>query len=426
MAYTTDRATRLATLLACCWLTTACADDDAQPMVLSDGGGTLLPDAALQSDASSWFDAEAAVDAGAVDAADAAVDAAPPMVDFEAFDEAVEAFIATNKLKGASAVVVHRDHGVLHERGYGEFAKERIYLVASCSKIVSVGVLMRLADQGLVDFDQPMSKYLSAWGNFKNDITLAQAFSNSSGMVGLTENPLYLPYICQYSISLGSLSDCGKAIYTATDTADRRKPDTEFHYGGGQWQLAGSVAEVVSKKSWAELIDETYTKGCGTSVLGYTNQFQDATAGSLGLGAVSYPAFFKGDPATLPKTTNPSIEGGMYVTTSDYAKLLLMHLRDGKCDDQQVLSKAAVERMREDRIAKAYNGSTGGKALAGYGMGWWVDREQPGVVVDPGAYGAVAYLDVGRGYGAFIAVEDGSGDALYQATRPALDAQFPR
>src|SRR5882672_8763070 len=72
-------------------------------------------------------------------------------VDFTKFDSAVESFLTSNNLKGASGVVVHKDHGIVHTKGYGAYPADRKYLVASSSKIVSVGVLMRLADQGKVD-----------------------------------------------------------------------------------------------------------------------------------------------------------------------------------------------------------------------------------------------------------------------------------
>jgi CubicO group peptidase (beta-lactamase class C family) len=95
------------------------------------------------------------------------------------------------------------------------------------------------------------------------------------------------------------------------------------------------------------------------------------------------------------------MEGGAYVTAPDYARLLLMHLRDGRCDDERVVSADAIERMHADRIGDAYGGSVGS---LGYGMGWWVDRTT-GRLVDPGAYGAYPWLDLDDGHGAYLVVE---------------------
>ena len=339
--------------------------------------------------------------------------------EFDAFDDVVASLVEDEGLEGASAVVVSRESGEVHLQGYGAFDAGRLYLIASSSKILSVGVLMRLADEGLVDFDEPIGSYLDeAFGEGKPELTLAQLLSNSSGLVSLSDDPFYAPYLCQY-LTAGTLSECAQQIYVAEDAADRIEPDTAFHYGGGQWQLAGGVAEVVSGKTWAELVDETYVLPCETPALGYANQFQDS--------GLTYPADFEGDVDNLAPTDNPSIEGGAYINVSDYGKLLLMHLRGGLCGDTRALSEEAVERMQVDRILEVYDGSTGvGGSLEGYGLGWWIDRENPGVFMDPGAYGAITWLDTSRGYAAFIALEASSdlGAALAEQARPVLEAVF--
>lgn len=363
--------------------------------------------------------------------------ASPPSLDFEKYDAAVSEFLADHGLTGASGVVVHKDWGIVHTKGYGSFTADRLYLVASSSKMISVGVLMRLMDQGLLDVDAPIGNYLSAWGaNGKPELEVAQLVSNSSGLVGLIDDPTYGPYLCQY-IDSGTLADCAKTIYTADDAAQRKPPDTSFHYGGGQWQLAGGIAEVVSGKKWPDLLKETYIDACGTPSFGYTNQYTKAAAAGNPL---AYPTFFQADKANLPVTDNPSIEGGLFTTAEDYGKILLMHLRGGECDGKRVLSEKAVARMQEDRILEKYNGTTTnvagaatgmdggvqGVALDGYGMGWWIDRVHEGVFADPGAYGAFPWLDLPRNYGAFLLLESdaGVGAELWAAVKPALDDVF--
>ena len=64
--------------------------------------------------------------------------------------------------------------------------------------------------------------------------------------------------------------------------------------------------------------------------------------------------------------------------------------------------------------------------LTYYGMGWFMDRSRPGVVIDPGAYGAMAWLDNERGFAAFFALESDSdtGHELRRETMPILEAVF--
>jgi CubicO group peptidase (beta-lactamase class C family) len=323
--------------------------------------------------------------------------------DFAAVSQVARQFVDERGLNGAGLVIVHRDSGVIYEDYWGEFDRDRISLVASSSKMITAGVLLRLQDDSLLDVDAPVADVVD-WGEGNPEITPAQLISNSSGLVGLLPNPGYGPYVCQF-IASGSLQDCAASIFTTTaDDADIAAPDTEFRYGGAQWQVAGAVAEAASGKSWAQLVDEIYVKPCGLETLGYNNHFTQ-----IGTRGFDYPLPFDSDPSTLKPTDNPNLEGGAYITTGDYAKLLLMHLRGGMCGDNQVLSQAALDRLHDDRIDDAYDGSAGPDT--GYAMGWWVDRKG-GRIRDPGAYGAVPWLDLEDGYGAYLVMEADAGTGL--------------
>lgn len=348
-------------------------------------------------------------------------DAAGGGIDFTRFDQALQKALDEKKLPGASAAVVHEKLGVVHTQGFGTFAADRLYLIASSSKILSAGVLMRLADEGKLDMDAAIGSYLSAWGETRAaKIKPAQLVSNSSGLPSLSEvsgaatdtSSPFFSNLCQYA-DQGTLEDCAKLLY-ATDPP--REPDTKFAYGGSQWQLAGALAEQVSGKPWAELIDETYRTPCQVPSLGFTNQF--------GKGGTSYPSFFQGKKENLPTTTNPSIEGGAYITVGDYAKLLVMHLRGGTCGETRVLSEEATLRMQMDRLAE-FGGDTGNPSAPGYGLGFWVNAAND-TVTDPGAYGSYPLLELKRRYGVFIAIEGTSevGLQLGAAVKPVLDAIF--
>jgi CubicO group peptidase (beta-lactamase class C family) len=321
----------------------------------------------------------------------------PVDYDFSAVSPIVQDFVDERWLNGAGLIIVHRDDGVIYEDHWGEFSKDRVSLIASSSKMITAGVLLRLQDEGLLDIDAPVADAVE-WGVGNPEVTPAQLMSNSSGLVGLVPNPAYGPYICQY-LPFGTIQDCAASIFNNLDDEnDVVAPDTEFRYGGAQWQVAGAVAEAVSGKSWAELIDEIYVQPCALESLAYNNNL--ALIASEGF---RYPASFNGDPTTLASTENPNMEAGAYITTGDYGKLLLMHLRGGACDDNQVLTQESLDLMHADRIGDVYGGDAY-SAGRGYGMGWWVDRES-GRISDEGAYGAVPWLDLADGYGAYLVIE---------------------
>jgi len=317
--------------------------------------------------------------------------------DFSAVTTAVQSFVDDNELNGAGLIIVHRDDGEIYHEHFGDFTPDRISLIASSSKMISAGVLLKLEEQGLLDMNASVAAITDWSGN--PDITPAHLVSNSSGLVGLGPDLLYAPYICQWTAA-DDINECAQTVFTTeADDDDSVEPDTEFRYGGAQWQVAGAVAEAVSGKSWAELIQEIYVEPCDVDSLGYIN----IAAVFSGAG---YPTAFGGDPDSVEESANPTIEGGAHITSGDYGKLLLMHLRGGMCGDNQILSQSSLDTMHADRIKAVYDGDAYG-ASTGYGMGWWVDRET-GRISDGGAWGTVPWLDLDDGYGAYIVIEDAS------------------
>ena len=322
--------------------------------------------------------------------------------DFSAVGPIVDDFVADRGLNGAGLVVVSRGEGMVHEQYWGEFDADRISLIASSSKMITSGVLLHLQDEGLLDIDAPVADVVD-WGSGNPAVTPAQLISNSSGLVGLFPDPVFAPYLCQF-IADDTLQNCAESIFTTTDDdADVIPPDTQFRYGGGQWAVAGAVAEVASGQSFAELVDEIFAQPCGLESLEFNNHFAQIGSG------FGYPVEFGGDPATLVATDNPSPGGGAYITAPDYGRLLLMHLEDGICGDTQVLSPESLATMHADRIGATYDGQAGAVPTAsdggtGYGMGWWVDRST-GRISDGGAYGSVPWLDLDDGYGAYLVIE---------------------
>lgn len=329
----------------------------------------------------------------------------PAAEGFPGVTAVVEAFVEARGLEGAGLIVVHKDDGVLYEEYFGTFTADRISMIASASKMVSAGVLLRLQDDGLLDVNAPIEGVVD-WAIGNPDITPAQLISNSSGLVGLGPDLLYAPYLCQWGVP-NTLQECGEAVFSSSaDDADQIPPDTEFRYGGAQWQVAGAVAEAVSGRTWGQLIEEIYVGPCEVNSLGYIS------LGAVPIGPEGYPVAFGGDPDSVTPSENPNVEGGAHINVSDYGKLLLMHLRGGTCGDEQVLSKASLDTMHADRISAAYDGNASAPDT-GYGMGWWIDRET-GRISDPGAWGAVPWLDLDDGYGAYLIIEDQSatGQAL--------------
>ena len=121
-----------------------------------------------------------------------------PPTELPAVDELIKGFLDDNTaLEGVAVIVVHRDYGVVHRRAYGAFDEDRVYFVASSSKMVAAGMINRLHDDGVFDMYAPIANIVD-WGETHPLITPVQLISNSSGLPGLLSETAYRGHVCQF------------------------------------------------------------------------------------------------------------------------------------------------------------------------------------------------------------------------------------
>ena len=324
-----------------------------------------------------------------------------PEYDFSAADSWLGSFVEEeDAFDGASIIIVNTTTGTLHRASFGNQTSEDIVLLASVSKVPSVSLLMALENDPAVNFDMdtPIENYLP-WSGVYPGISTAQLVGNISGIPGLFAASRYGPHLCQYA-SAGQfpnaeqLQDCARVIYQ-TPLEGTVPPGTAFDYGGSQWHLAGAVAEIVGGDSWNNLFRRYITEPCELEVFEYGNMLFN-------------PASWAGFPDSLLGRDNPNIEGGAISNIDDLGKLLRMHLNDGLCGNNRVISEQQAQRMRLD-IGTDLGSREWLNYGRGYGLGWWVpppeEGKEPSFFDDPGAFGSISWIDTERGYGAFIALE---------------------
>lgn len=247
-------------------------------------------------------------------------------------------------------------------------------------------LLMALHDDNALDFgvEATIDNYLP-WEEVYGDSTTAQLVSNTSGIPGLSKLGIYGPHLCQFS-STTTLDECARILYSV-ELEGSAAPGTAFSYGGSQWQLSGAVAEHVANSTWVQAFDAYIAEPCDLEVFTYGNMWliQDE---------------WNGNPDSLCGQANAHIEAGAITNLLNYARILLMHLHGGRCGDTQVMSRESVNLMQRNRTA----------ALGtNYGMGWWIAPgigEESTVVYDPGAFGSISWLDMERGIGGYVAIDD--------------------
>jgi CubicO group peptidase (beta-lactamase class C family) len=330
--------------------------------------------------------------------------------DFSEVDSVVDAFLdAHADIDGATLAVVRRGESQIYERAYGTFERDRVSFIASTGKTLSVIVILALADEGLIDLDLDVAEYLD-WGDHHPGVTIRNILSMMSGIPsrnsGAVEDWYFDPCVFDPDVTL---EECARSVYQFEDHSV--PPGQEFRYSAGAWQVAGAVAEAVADASWAELVQQKLASPCALQFTGYTN-----------IRTTDYPSDFNGDPESLPETANPYLGGGAYSTVTDYSKVLLMHLYDGVCDDARVLSQTSVRAMQEDLVPEGTAMPIWRPPAVNYGMGWWKYEDEPTLLIDPGAFGARAYLDPVEGWGAIAILEADTTDGaeLRQTLVPAI------
>ena len=335
----------------------------------------------------------------------------PADPDFSGVDTSFQAFIdERTDFDGISYVLVDAE-GVIHQEVFGDHTEDTVALLASTSKVPAVMTLMALQEDTNVDFSmsEPVSTYLAYDGPYA-DRTVEQMVSNTSGIPGLRLLPRYgspegptiedFNHLCQFSAQpIFNFEACGQTLIQ-NELPTTQAAGSVYDYGGSQWQIAGVTASTVANATWNQLVDQYLGTPCGLEVFTFGNPWESPTS-------------FTGSVDTLAGTSNPNIEGGAITNMADYAKLLQVHLNGGFCDDTQILSEDAITSMQADRGGVVTINATP------YGMGWWIREDLPGVLTDPGAFGAVSFIDVNRGIGGYMAIDE-YGDATDSGAPPGF------
>jgi CubicO group peptidase (beta-lactamase class C family) len=321
----------------------------------------------------------------------------PVPADFTEADAWIQDFIDTeDAFPGGSYIVVDRNLGVIHKAAFGNQTEDSLVLLASTSKVPTVTLLMALNDDDNIEFDvtTPIANYLPWQGVWDENITTKHLISNRSGIPGLiqvlTNQVVAASHACQF-FPVGTLYDCVEALYTSPLPELVSTPaDTAFDYGGSQWQISGGVAESVGGASWSQLWDQYIAEPCGIDISTYGNNLAIAAA-------------WDGNPESLQGKENPNMEGGMMSNLDDYAKLLSLHLNEGVCGSNRVLSAESVTAMR---TATTLNEDGSGY----YGMGWWFEPVNESgsttVFTDGGAWGSLSWIDTERNYAGVVFFEE--------------------
>jgi CubicO group peptidase (beta-lactamase class C family)/glyoxylase-like metal-dependent hydrolase (beta-lactamase superfamily II) len=329
----------------------------------------------------------------------------PPAI--ASISDRLRKYIAAREVAGAVTLVATPDR-VIHLDAMGNavlspeeaMQTDAIFWIASMSKPILAVLLMMLQDEGLLNVDDPVEKYLPEFKGLKTtdgkpaQVTIRHLLTHTSGMGEIT------PDQAREAKTLASVIP----LYVAKPVAFT--PGSKWVYCQSGINTGGRIAEVVTGEPLEKLLKKRLF-----DPLGMKDTTFYLTEKQLPRLAKSYKRNDKGELEATdirflngksPTSTDrfPAPNGGLFSTASDYARFCQMVLRGGEMDGKRYLKPETVKLMTTIQTADLKTGFTAGHA---WGLGWCVVREPQGVtaMLSPGtfghggAYGTQAWIDPG-------------------------------
>ncbi|NYI94626.1 CubicO group peptidase (beta-lactamase class C family) [Streptomonospora nanhaiensis] len=327
-----------------------------------------------------------AVSAAAGPTAPAAAAAAPPgRVDPAEVDAFVTGYLDRHGLPGAAVAVV-RDGETVHEAGYGEglggapLTEHSRLRIGSVAKSFTAFAVLRLADEGRVDLDAPVTRYLP---DFRPDrgITLRQLLSHTSGLPS--------PVVVAPATTLE------EGVARIAEWELSAEPGTSYAYSNANYWVAARVVEAVAGRPFGDHLAERVFAPLGMDDTVGTTTPSEPVEGLVPGHVTAYGGAL---PAPEPEAMNGGA-GGVVSTAHDMAAWLAMQQRGGiGPDGRRLLSEALVE---ESRNRQPHAGRAG--------LGWRHSGEgvTPARVSHSGVtagFNAQQDLVTGSGYGVAVLV----------------------
>lgn len=334
--------------------------------------------------------------------------------------ERLEAFVEDGSLSGAVAVLYQNDK-ILSEEVVGfrdlesksPMQADSLFWIASMTKPITAMAVMMLQDEGKLNIEDPVAKYLP---EFKNQmlvqeksgdrvvlvkparpVTIRDLLTHTSGLVG--NSPLYGDALDVLSLK--------EAVITYALSPLQFEPGTRWSYCNPGINTLGRLVEVVSGEDYAVFLQKRLL-----DPLGMKDTTFWPTADQLARLATSYQPTADGkglEPATIKYLTEPYSNqkraplaaGGLFSTAADLLKLYTMLLNGGEAEGKRYLSPGSLALMTSDHTGTLKSGFTDGM---GMGLGFQVVREPVGVTAmlskgtygHGGAHGTQGWIDPGK------------------------------
>ncbi len=286
--------------------------------------------------------------------------------DLEAFARAKVREIGT---PGATFAVVRGEH-IVWSTGIGWANIERKiraehdtqYMLASVSKTITCAGIMTLVEDGVLDLDANIDRYLPFDEHIpfaphvpitlRNLLTHTSAIRDRYNVWGTPSSRPTLYFHGDSPISLGQMMRSyyvpGAKRYREGGNFYKRKPGTEYSYSNLAVALAGYVAESASGVDFDKLCRDRIAKPLGMTESGFR---LDDLSGTSNVAMPYHYNQFTGKLDPYFQYGYPDYPDGAFRTSAVHlATWLGAFMNFGKIRGKQVLSRTSVEEIRRNQI----------------------------------------------------------------------------
>ena len=291
---------------------------------------------------------------------------------------ALQPFVDNQTLAGAVVLVADKEKILdLEAVGFEDVAAKKpmatdsLFWIASQSKPITATALMMLVDEGKVNVDDPVEKYLP---EFKGQMMIDDKDPKHTALKA-PKHPILVRNILSHTSGLPfstgmekptlDLFPLSERVKSYAKEALRFEPDTKYSYANAGINTAGRIVEVVSGKPFEQFLDERLFKPLGMTDTTFwpTPEQQKRLAksykpGKSGLEEVPvsqlhYPLD--------DKIRQPMPAGGLFSTATDLSLFYRMLANGGEFAGKRYLSPASLKQMTSKQT---------GPGLSPYGFGF--------------------------------------------------------
>ncbi len=317
----------------------------------------------------------------------------------------LEAFVKEGSLAGAVTVLVQDGQTISEEVvGFRDLESKEpmradsLFWIASMTKPITAMAVMMLQDEGKLNIEDPVSKYLPEFANQmllreksadrvvlvkpERPVTIRDLLTHTSGLVGAS--PLDGDALDVLSLK--------EAVITYALSPLQFEPGTKWSYCNPGINTLGRIVEVVGGEDFAVFLQKRILDPLGmVDTTFWPNEAQLARLatsyqpGPGGKGLAPTTIKYLTEPYSNQKRA-PLAAGGLFSTAPDLLKLSIMLLNGGEAGGKRYLSPEALRSMTTDHTGTLKSGFTDGM---GMGLGFQVVREPTGVtaMLSKGTYG---------------------------------------